>query len=99
MVAARQGGPMNKHRLAAVLAMLVAGGAAAAADNWPSFRGPGGSGVAEGAPPPTSWSVPDNKNVKWRVPVAGLSHSSPVVWGNQVCVASAVSEGAAAALK
>jgi outer membrane protein assembly factor BamB len=37
--------------------------------------------------------------VKWRVPVAGLSHSSPVVWGNQVCVASAVSDTASAELK
>ena len=59
--------------------------------DWPSFRGPGASGVAEGAPAPTTWDVPGNKNVKWRVPVPGLAHSSPVVWGNQVCTASAVS--------
>ena len=69
------------------------------ADNWPSFRGPGASGVADGPPAPTTWDVPANKNVKWRVPVAGLSHSSPVVWGNQVCVASAISSTASADLK
>jgi outer membrane protein assembly factor BamB len=35
--------------------------------------------------------VPGNKNVKWRVEVPGLSHSSPVVWGQQICTASAIS--------
>jgi outer membrane protein assembly factor BamB len=29
--------------------------------------------------------------VKWRVPVNGLGHSSPVVWGGLVCTTSAVS--------
>jgi outer membrane protein assembly factor BamB len=37
--------------------------------------------------------------VKWRVPLPGLSHSSPIVWGNQVCVATAVSSAASADLK
>lgn len=59
--------------------------------DWPSFRGPGARGVAEGAPAPTTWDVPANKNVKWRVPVPGLAHSSPIVWGNQICTSSAVS--------
>ena len=59
--------------------------------DWPSFRGPAARGVAEGAPAPTAWDVPANRHVKWKVPVAGLGHSSPIVWGNQVCVASAVS--------
>jgi outer membrane protein assembly factor BamB len=69
------------------------------ATNWPSFRGPAASGVGEGRPAPTSWDVPGSKNVKWRVPVPGLSHSSPVVWGNHVCVGTAVSETASADLK
>ena len=34
---------------------------------WPQFRGPGGSGVAEGQKPPVEFG-PD-KNVKWKVPV------------------------------
>ena len=59
--------------------------------DWPSFRGPYARGVGEGAPAPTTWDVPGNKNVKWRVAVPGLAHSSPIVWGNQVCTASAVS--------
>ena len=59
--------------------------------DWPSFRGPGARGVAEGTPAPATWDVPGNKNVTWRVDVPGLSHSSPVVWGRQICTASAVS--------
>ncbi|HXG88191.1 MAG TPA: PQQ-binding-like beta-propeller repeat protein [Vicinamibacterales bacterium] len=59
--------------------------------DWPTFRGPGASGVAEGTPTPTAWDVPAGKNVRWRVPVAGLAHSSPIIWGNQVCTSSAVS--------
>jgi outer membrane protein assembly factor BamB len=59
--------------------------------DWPSFRGPGARGVAEGQPAPTRWDVPAGKNVRWRVDVAGLGHSSPIVWGDQICTSSAVS--------
>jgi outer membrane protein assembly factor BamB len=69
------------------------------ADNWPSFRGPAASGVATGKPAPISWDVTAGQGVKWRVPVPGLSHSSPIVWGNQVCLATAVSTAATADLK
>lgn len=59
--------------------------------DWPSFRGINGSGVAEGFPTPTTWDVPAGKGVVWKTPVEGLGHSSPVIWGNQVCVTTAVS--------
>ena len=86
-------------RIVAIIAGIALSGAVLAADNWPSFRGPGASGVAEGPPPPISWDVPANKGVKWRVPVPGLSHSSPIVWGSQVCLATAVSSATTAELK
>ena len=89
---------MRKHTSVLLAASLsLAAGVAVSADNarpgidWPSFRGPYARGVGEGAPAPTTWDVPGNKNVKWRVAVPGLAHSSPIVWGNQVCTASAVS--------
>src|SRR5438132_10937159 len=46
---------------------------------WPQFRGPGGSGVADGQKPPVEFG-PD-KNVKWKVPVPG-GLSSPIVAGD-----------------
>ena len=80
------------------LAPLAADNARPGID-WPTFRGPGARGVAEGAPAPTSWDVPGNKNVKWRTPLPGLAHSSPVVWGRQVCTATAISGQPAPELK
>jgi outer membrane protein assembly factor BamB len=59
--------------------------------DWPGFRGIAARGVDDARPVPLQWSVPDAKLVKWRTPVPGLGHSSPVVWGDQVCTASAIS--------
>lgn len=50
---------------------------------WPQFRGPNGSGVAEGQRPPVEFG-PD-KNVKWKVPVpSGMS--SPIIAGDKVVI-------------
>ena len=59
--------------------------------NWPSFRGAQASGIAEGQNLPDKWSVKSGENILWRTPIPGLAHSSPVVWGNQIFVTSAVS--------
>ena len=64
-----------------------------AAQNWPQFRGPGASGVAEGSPQPVKWDASTQQNVRWKTVIPGLSHSSPVVWGNKVFVMTAVSSG------
>lgn len=66
------------------------GGAAQASANWPSFRGPGASGVSSGAPTPAEWDLESGKNVRWRRPVEGLAHSSPVIWGDKLFVTTAV---------
>lgn len=67
--------------------------------DWPSFRGIRGSGVADGFPTATTWDVPARKGVRWSVPVAGLGHSSPIVWGNRVCLTAAISGKADAGLR
>jgi outer membrane protein assembly factor BamB len=59
--------------------------------NWPSFRGPQASGVAEGQNLPDTWNGKTGENILWRTLIPGLAHSSPVVWGNRVFVTSAVS--------
>jgi outer membrane protein assembly factor BamB len=71
-------------------------GAATAAQSWPAWRGPLGTGEAPGAKPPLEWS--ETKNVRWKIPVAGLGKSSPIVWRDTVYVTSAV-PGEAGALK
>lgn len=62
--------------------------------NWPGFRGPSASGIAEGYATPTTWRVEENsrsENILWKTPLPGLAHSSPIVWGNRLFVATAVS--------
>jgi outer membrane protein assembly factor BamB len=60
--------------------------------NWPSFRGPGASGVADGQAPPATWDARAGRNVRWKTPLPGLGLSCPVVWGERVFVTTAVGE-------
>ena len=66
---------------------------------WPSFRGPSASGVAEGSRLPDRWDVSTGANVLWTVTLPGLAHSSPIVWGNRIFVTSAVSSRGDATFK
>jgi outer membrane protein assembly factor BamB len=59
--------------------------------NWPSFRGPQASGIAEQQNLPDRWNGKTGENILWRTPIPGLAHSSPVIWGNRIFVTTAVS--------
>lgn len=59
--------------------------------SWPSFRGTRAEGVATGQKLPDSWDGGSGRNVRWKVRVPGLAHSSPIVWGDRVFLTSAVS--------
>ncbi len=61
------------------------------AGSWPSFRGPGASGIAEKQGLPDTWDVKTGQNILWRTPIPGLAHSSPIVWGDRIFVTSAIS--------
>lgn len=63
---------------------------AAYGQNWPQFRGPSATGVVEGRAAATKWNVEKAENVRWKTPIPGLAHSSPVVWGNKVFITTAV---------
>ena len=73
------------------LGVLVCLGSTVEAQNWPSFRGPNGSGVADGNNPPITWDAEKSTNISWKTAIPGLGHSSPVVWGDRVLVTTAVS--------
>jgi hypothetical protein len=53
-----------------------------AAENWPQWRGPLGSGVAADGDYPVKFSA--GENVAWKVELPGLGSSTPAVWGNQI---------------
>jgi len=50
--------------------------------NWPQWRGSDGSGVSIETNLPVEWSA--SKNLKWKTPLSGSGHSSPIVWGNRI---------------
>ena len=74
-------------------------GAADPAGSWPSFRGPEGSGIADGQRLPDRWSPASGENILWRTPIPGLAHSSPIVWGDLVFVTTAISSRGNATFK
>jgi len=67
--------------------------------NWPSFRGMGATGVADGQYPPIEWDAQAGKNILWKTAIPGLANSSPVIWGDRVFVTTAISSDPEAKLK
>jgi outer membrane protein assembly factor BamB len=74
--------------LAACLAVAVR-----ADDAWPQWRGPLATGEGPEADPPTVWS--EQQNVRWKVRLPGLGHSSPIVWRDTLLVTTAIPVGEA----
>jgi outer membrane protein assembly factor BamB len=73
------------------LGLLLCSVVALRGENWPSFRGPNASGVADGQHPPIRWDEGKALNIQWKTPLPGLAHSSPVVWGDKVFLTTAIS--------
>jgi len=82
------------------VALWVGGGIAVAQDrgildfpklsaetDWPWWRGPSRNGIAGSTPVPTTFGETDH--VIWKTPVPGRGHSSPIVVGNRVYLATA----------
>jgi outer membrane protein assembly factor BamB len=71
-----------------VLVWLTLGSASAAESaasapvEWRQWRGPLANGVAPDADPPVEWS--ESRNVRWKLPLPGKGHSSPIVFGDRV---------------
>ncbi len=67
------------------------------AGDWTQFRGPNSDGHATGPATPMEWS--DTKNVLWKVPVAGLGWSSPVIADGKVFLTTAIPKGEGLSLR
>jgi outer membrane protein assembly factor BamB len=84
---------MRRHALILTLAVgmaTIVPSAQTAAD-WPTWRGPNGSGVAPDRTLPTRWSATDN--VAWKARLAGAGVSTPIVSGDRVYVTSQIGAG------
>jgi len=75
-----------------VVLVTICAAATGSPPHWPSFRGPQARGFIEDAHVPTTWDVEKNENIKWKTPIPGLAHSSPVIWGDRVLITTAVSK-------
>jgi outer membrane protein assembly factor BamB len=95
--------PLKTVCCALVLCLSLAGDAGsarqAASANWPGFRGPAASGIADGQNLPDTWDPARRVNVRWKVPIPGLAHASPIVWGDRLYLTSAVSSQSGATFK
>lgn len=83
---------MTARFIATLLFSLLACTTPHAAD-WPQYRGPNASGQTDGPATPTTWNVATGENIRWRTPIPGLAHASPIVWGDRVFIATAVKPG------
>ena len=60
------------------------------AENWPNWRGPNGDGTSSETNLPTKWD--STTNVLWKVPIPGIGHASPIVWGDKLFTVTAKPE-------
>lgn len=78
-----------------VAAALVQAAPRAGVD-WPSFRGIDASGISEGPAAPVIFTP---ATAIWKTAIPGLGHSSPIIWGEQLCITTAISGRNDAGLK
>lgn len=65
--------------------------------NWAQWRGPYDTGVAPDGDPPLEWS--EQNNIQWKAEIPGIGHATPIIWGDQIFLLSAVQTDRKAAPK
>ncbi len=58
------------------------------ADNWAHWRGPLANGTVPKADPPITWDA--KTNIKWKAEMPGRGSATPIVWGDQIFVVTAI---------
>ncbi len=82
----------SKTYLLAFLAALLPIFSSAGENDWPRYRGPNGSGVSRSGEILAKW---ERNNFQWQSEIPGKGYASPVVWGKQIFLLSAIPDGAA----
>lgn len=60
------------------------------AENWPCWRGERGDGTCHETNIPTTWNGETNHNIRWKVPLPGSGHASPIVWEDKLFLVACV---------
>lgn len=87
--------PLKRAPISFVI-VLMALAAAAWAENWPQFRGPGSGGFSPEKGLPLHWT--STKNVRWKTRLPGPGHSSPIIWGDRIFLTAFEPEGSSGLL-
>jgi len=80
----------NAVRLLLAVMLLVSIPGPTSGENWPAWRGPRGDGTSLEKTVPVNWS--QTENIVWRVPIPGIGHASPIVWGDRIFVVTALED-------
>lgn len=75
---------MKKTAFSLIFTVLAAG--VLHASHWPGWRGDG-NGVSGDAAFPVAW---DATNIRWKTPIPGRGHSSPIVWGQKIFLTTSI---------
>ena len=62
--------------------------ATASLSNWHQWRGPVANGTSPTANPPLTWD--DTKNIRWKADLPGEGSSTPIIWGDNVFLQTAI---------
>ena len=77
------------HRILLPLLVLTS---VSYAGNWPEWRGPSAQGQASASGLPETWS--ETSNIAWKTELPGRGHSTPVMWGEQIWLTTAIEKAA-----
>jgi outer membrane protein assembly factor BamB len=77
-------------RTATLLSFAVCVTSTVLADDWPSWRGPDGSGHSKESGLPIKWSA---DAAMWRTALPGEGQSSPAIWGDRIFLTTALDKG------
>lgn len=79
-------------RMICMLVLMSAPGVVQAEDvrlkNWHQWRGPNANGISPGGDPPLRWDA--TTNIKWKAAIPGQGSSTPIVWGEQIFILTAI---------
>jgi len=74
-----------------VFVVIIAANIARAEDYWWQFRGPQGNGHTDATGLPLKWD--EKNNVVWKTLIHDRGWSSPVIWGSQIWMTTALKDG------
>ena len=69
---------------------LAAAPPAPVVEEWPGWRGPRGDGTSRETGIPDTWGP--KESVRWKTPIPGIGHSSPIVWEDRVFVTTCIQD-------